>query len=77
MRRSMPQHPKASQAQKDELAEWEARASAWPLAGAAAAADFIAVFKDRAEYLQSLQKPLPESLFEARVAAFLGLAAQH
>ena len=66
-------YPQLSQEQMDELAEWEAmlcdagkgeRLAFWP-ALQRQLAKFIAVLENRAEYLQSLQKPSLKALFEA------------
>ena len=66
-------YPQLSQEQMDELAEWEAMLCdagegerlAFRPALQRQLAKFIAVLKNRAEYLQSLQKPSLKALFEA------------
>ena len=65
-------YPKLSQEQKDELAEWEAMLCdagegerlAFRPALQRQLEKFIALLENRAEYLQSLQKPSLKSLFE-------------
>ena len=66
-------YPQLSQEQMDELAEWEAMLCdagegerlAFRPALQRQLAKFIAVLENRAEYLQSLQKPSLKALFEA------------
>ena len=66
-------YPQLLQEQKDELAEWEAMLCepgegerlAFRPALQRQLEKFIALLEDRAEYLQSLQKPSLKSLFEA------------
>ena len=69
-------YPKLSQEQKDELAEWEAMLCdagegerlAFRPALQRQLEKFIALLENRAEYLQSLQKPSLKSLFEVHAA---------